>query len=67
MRVQMVKLDTPLLHSIVSAAKILGIGRSSLYALIAENKIHPVKIGRRTLIPNHELERFVEDLLAEPR
>ena len=63
----MVKLDTPLLHSIVSAAKALGIGRSSLYALIAESKIHPVKIGRRTLIPNHELERFVEDLLAEPQ
>ena len=67
MRVQMVKLDTPLLHSIISAAKILGIGRSSLYALIAERKVHPVKIGRRTLIPQHELERFVAELTTEPQ
>ena len=57
-------MKTPLLHSIQASSKILGIGRSSLYVLIAEGEIRTVKIGRRTLIPDREIRRYVEKLMA---
>jgi excisionase family DNA binding protein len=56
-------MTTPLLHSIQSSTQILGIGRSSLYWLIGEGKICTVKIGRRTLIPDREIRRYVESLI----
>jgi excisionase family DNA binding protein len=56
-------MNTPLLHSIQASTLILGIGRSSLYGLITEGKIYTVKIGRRTLIPDHEIRRYVESLI----
>ena len=55
---------TPLLHSIQSTTQILGIGRSSLYSLIANGKIRTVKIGRRTLITDQEIRRYVEELVV---
>lgn len=55
-------MTTPLLHSIQSSTQILGIGRSSLYALIADGEICSVKIGRRTLITDREIRRYVESL-----
>ena len=57
-------MNDPVLHSINSTAKILGIGRSSLYGLIASGQLRPVKIGRRTLIPDETIRRFVADLRA---
>ena len=59
-------MNTPLLHSIQSSTQILGIGRSSLYGLIAEGEICTVKIGRRTLIPDREIRRYVESLTTLP-
>ena len=56
-------MTAPLLHSIQASTRILGIGRSSLYGLIAEGKICTVKIGRRTLIPDQEIRRYVESLI----
>jgi len=56
-------MTTPLLHSIQSSTQILGIGRSSLYGLIADKKIYIVKIGRRTLIPDQEIVRYIESLI----
>ena len=56
-------MTTPLLHSIQASTQILGIGRSSLYGLIAEGEICTVKIGRRTLIPDQEIRRYVESLV----
>ena len=55
----------PLLHSIRTATDMLAIGRSSLYALIAEGKIRPVKVGRRTLISDQEIRRFVRELALQ--
>jgi excisionase family DNA binding protein len=43
------KLDT-LLCSIPDAAKALGLGRSKLYELIAEQRLETVTIGRRRLV-----------------
>ncbi|MDP6590251.1 MAG: helix-turn-helix domain-containing protein [Planctomycetota bacterium] len=55
-----------LLHSIKTAARLLGIGRSTLYLLIAEGEIHPVKIKRRRLIPDSEIRRYVKSLEGGP-
>ena len=52
----------PLLQTINDAGQELGVGRSTLYELIASGAITPVKIGRRTLIPHDELERYVDTL-----
>ncbi|RIK16416.1 MAG: ethanolamine utilization protein EutA [Acidobacteria bacterium] len=57
---------TRLLHPIPDAATVLGIGRSTLYELIAAGKIRTVKIGRRTLIAQDELERYVRELGQVP-
>ncbi len=53
---------TRLLHPIPEAGEQLGIGRSTMYELIAAGSIRTVKIGRRTLIPHEELQRYVHDL-----
>jgi len=58
-------MNNPILHSINSTAKILGIGRSSVYALIAAKKIKAVNIGRRRLIPNQSVQHLVDELVAE--
>jgi excisionase family DNA binding protein len=57
---------TQLLYSESDAReKVLGgIGRSKLYQLMAEGKITPTKIGRRTFFAAEELERFVSALKA---
>lgn len=53
-----------LLHTIPDAQEQLGIGRSTVYELIASGVIEAVKIGRRTLIAHDELERYVRSLKA---
>lgn len=53
---------TRLLHPIPDAAEVLGIGRSTLYNLITNGDIAIVKIGRRTLIAQDELERYARSL-----
>lgn len=52
----------PLLHQVPEAFRRIGIGRSKGYQLIAAGELHVVKIGRRTLIAETELQRFVEAL-----
>ncbi len=42
------------------AARMLGIGKTKLYDLIAAHEIDVVKVGRATLIVVKSLERFVE-------
>lgn len=53
-----------LLHTIPDALDQLGIGRSTLYELMASGEIPTVKIGSRTLIAHDDLESFVERLKA---
>lgn len=40
----------PIATSVNGAAKALGLGRTSIYALINEGRLEKVKLGRRTLI-----------------
>src|SRR4051794_38586156 len=44
-----------LAYPVDEAARQLGIGRTSLYRLIGDGKITPVKIGGRTVVPAAEL------------
>jgi len=50
--------DTALLYSVADAARLLGIGKSTLWGMIARGEISTRKIGRRTLIRRQTLERF---------
>lgn len=53
-----------LTYGIPDACAVLGIGRTKLYALIAEGKIKARACGGRTLIPADALRDFVENLPA---
>ncbi len=50
----------PLAVSIKDAAKALGIGRTSIYAMIADGRLDAFKIGRRTLVRMELIRRLVE-------
>jgi excisionase family DNA binding protein len=52
----------PLAVSISEAAKLLGIGKTSVYAAISEGKLKTKKFGRRTLIEVEEIRRFLAAL-----
>jgi excisionase family DNA binding protein len=54
----------PLLVSAHQAARLLGIGRTTLYELIKLGLITPVHIGRCVRFSVTELEHYVEHLVA---
>lgn len=54
-----------LAHSIQSAARMLGIGRTKLYELIDSDQLLTFRLGNRRLVPNSELERLVSERLAD--
>ena len=45
--------------SINEAAKVLSLGRTSIYAMIADGRIEAFKLGRRTLIRAESIRRLV--------
>jgi excisionase family DNA binding protein len=51
-----------MLYSVKEACQQLSVSRSSLYQAFRENRLRPVKYGKRTLIHRDELERFVANL-----
>ena len=54
--------EPPFLLSIAEACLALGIGRSKLYAIIAEGLLPIRKIGRKTLIARADIVAFVNGL-----
>ncbi|WP_370170024.1 helix-turn-helix domain-containing protein [Sphingobium abikonense] len=46
--------------SIDDTAKALGIGRSSVYALLKSGKLDAIKIGRRTLLTTESIKRLAQ-------
>jgi excisionase family DNA binding protein len=42
-------------------AKILGIGRSLIYELIAQRKIPSIRLGRCIRVPSESLERWIKE------
>ena len=52
----------PLLISVEQAARLLGVGRTTLYELVRQGEVTPVKIGRAVRFPLEEIEGFVARL-----
>jgi excisionase family DNA binding protein len=46
--------------SINEAAKVLGMGRTSIYALIGDGRLETLKLGRRTLVKTASIRRLVD-------
>ena len=55
-----------LAYAIPEACRIVGLGRTKLYSLIAEGKIEARQCGGRTLIPADSLRGFVANLPPAP-
>jgi excisionase family DNA binding protein len=53
-----------LLFTVTEAAARLGVGRTTMYGLIAAGAITPVHIGRLTRFTPEELEGFVDRLAS---
>jgi excisionase family DNA binding protein len=55
-----VRYDTPLLLTIEQSAKLVGIGRTTAYALVKSGEWKTIKIGRLTRLTRKILEDWVE-------
>ena len=49
-----------LAYSINETARALSMGRTSIYAMIAEGRLEAFKLGRRTLIKADSIRRLVD-------
>lgn len=58
--------DDPLLLTPEEAARVLRIGRTTLYALMKGGDLRPVHIGRSCRLSRGELERYVNRLESPP-
>jgi excisionase family DNA binding protein len=54
----------PLLYRVEDAARVLGIGRSKTYQLIASGALPSITVGKSRRIPAESLRRWVSDRLA---
>jgi excisionase family DNA binding protein len=45
--------------SINDAARVLGLGRTPIYAMIADGRLEAFKLGRRTLVKADSIRRLV--------
>ena len=46
--------------SVNDAAKVLGLGRTSIYAMIGDGRLEMFKLGSRTLIKTASIRRLVD-------
>lgn len=54
-----------LAYTIGEAQYATGLGRTTLYALVAEKKLRTIKVGARTLIPADSLRGYLASLEQE--
>lgn len=59
MNVQLLDCSVPDVLTPMEAAKILHIGRSTIYNLLAEKEIRSFRIGSKILIPKSFLQEFI--------
>jgi DNA binding domain, excisionase family len=52
--------SVPLAVRIPQAARLIGIGRSTIYQFINAGEIETIKVGRSTLIPTDSLRDFIQ-------
>ena len=50
------------LRSVKDAMRLLSISRTTFYSLVKQERIKPIKIGRRTYVSERQLREFVERL-----
>lgn len=55
----------PLMVSVESAGKALGLGRTGIFGLLARGELESVKVGARRLVPVGALEAYVARLREE--
>jgi len=55
-----------LLLTVVEAAAMLGVGRTTTYELIAAGQLQVVHIGRSARVPLVAVHRYVDGLLSPP-
>jgi excisionase family DNA binding protein len=48
-----------LTHTVEEAAKLLGLGRNSAYALARSGELPTIRLGKRLLVPKAALERLL--------
>lgn len=53
-----------MLYSMVDAAEMIGVKRSTMYDLAAKGDVRTVKLGRRRLVTAESLEQLVKRLTA---
>lgn len=58
--------DNRVVLTIEQAAERLGIGRTTMYALIKTGQIRTVTIGRLRRVPTFCLDEYVQKLLSNP-
>ena len=51
-----------LLVTVEEAARLLGIGRTTMFELIGSGDVKSVRLGRRRLIARKSLESFIDEL-----
>jgi len=52
----------PVLVTVNHALALLGIGRTTFYAMLSNGQLTAVKFGRRTLVPYVEIQRWSDSL-----
>lgn len=61
----MTTVDTRIVLTIEEAARRLGIGRTTMYALVKTGQVRTVTIGRLRRVPAFCLDEYVQNLLTE--
>jgi excisionase family DNA binding protein len=59
----MKKANGPTVFTVCEVARILRIGKISVYQAIARGEIPCIRIGRRILIPKNALEQMLSNLI----
>ena len=58
------KREPALLLGVEDAARLIGVGRTTMFELIGQGHIQTVRLGRRRIVTRAGLERFVEELAS---
>lgn len=61
------KKDAPAVLTVLEVARILRLGKISVYQAIARGEIPCIRIGRRILIPRHALDQILTGALPVPQ